>query len=222
MDIQPREEQSLLVRVEKLERENARLMAATWKRLFVIILSAGAGIALVLAILAGGLLWFKSRPKAWNSNAVTAKFASLELSNKPVDNVFFFFNYDLQNNTDVDYRFSGRAADEPKGWTPVEVVPTASAVSVSVLKKLKSSGSLAQDNDINWDSVFLPARKKARFQIRVSYPYDDSFRSTERNDLRKFNAFVKARLEKVDGFVLFDDANRNQIELPNGWQTPAK
>lgn len=200
-------------------------MTGTWKRLFVISISAGGGFALVLAILAGGLFWYKSRPKApsvWNSNAVTAKFATLEFSNNPADNVLFFFNYDLENNTDLDYRFLGRAADEPKGWTRVEVVPTVGAVSVFILKKLKSSDSLAQDDDINWDSVFLPARKKVRFQIRVSYPYDDSFRATEKNDLRKANAFVERRLEKVDGFVLFDEVNRHEVKFPSGWQKPAE
>jgi hypothetical protein len=200
-------------------------MADTWKRLVVVSASTGAGFALIVAILAGGLFWYKSRPKtprAWNSNAVTAKFATLEFSNNPTDNVLFFFNYDLENNTDVDYRFLGRATDEPKGWTRVEVVPTAGAVTVFILKKLKSGGSLAQDNDIEWDSVFLPARKEVRFQVRVSYPYDDSFRATERNDLRKANAFVNAKLKEIDGFVLFDEVNRHQVNLPSGWQNPGK
>lgn len=209
-------------------------MADTWKRLFVVSVSAGAGFALILAILAGGLFWYKSRPKApraWDGNAVTAKFVTLEFSNT-ADHVVFFFNYDLENNTDIDYRFMGGAADkphgpwekysEPKGFTPIEVVPTAGAVSVFILKKLKGTDSLTQDDDINRDSVFLPARNKVRFQIRVSYPYDDSFRATERNDLRKANAFVEQKLEKVNGFVLFDEVDRCQVNLPSGWQKPVK
>jgi hypothetical protein len=198
-------------------------MTDTWKRLLVISASAGAGFALVLAILAGGLFWYKSRPKAqsaWNSSAITAKFATIEFSTNPTDGIGFLFSYDLENNTNRDYRFLGRASDEPKGWTRVEVVPTAGAVSVFILKKLKSSGSLAQDNDINWDSVFLPARKKVRFQIRASYPYDDSFRATERDDRHKLAAFVNARLEEVDGFVLFDEKNRYQIDFLSSWEHP--
>ena len=61
--------------------------------------------------------------------------------------------------------------------------------------------------------IFIPAGQKVA--VKITIPYGDAIGPVDKNtDLRKA---VREHLPKLSGFVLFDQANRFQIELPKGW-----
>lgn len=60
--------------------------------------------------------------------------------------------------------------------------------------------------------IFIPSGQKVK--VSVNIPYVDVGSVDKNTDLRKF---VRERLPKLSGFVLFDQSNRYQIELPKGW-----
>jgi hypothetical protein len=86
------------------------------------------------------------------------------------------------------------------------------------MSRLKSGQSLSQEELIRLSyPIFLPANQRVRMAIEISYPFvwpaagDPGFEN-------KLKDFVKQRLAKVEEFVLFDELNRCQIELPSAWQ----
>ena len=114
------------------------------------------------------------------------------------------FSFDLDNNTDTDYRFG-------KGPNTV------------VMSRLKSDGSLRSDDSIELDtSVFVPARNRTRIAVQVTRPFNwpPGLPETQIGPINqvKFRQFVADEVANVSGFVLFDQASHFQIELPGGWQ----
>src|SRR6266404_602470 len=78
----------------------------------------------------------------------------------------------------------------------------ADAPGVVIMSRLKSGNSLSQEELIRLSyPVFLPANQRVRIAIE-----------------NKLKDFVKQRLAKVEGFVLFDEVNHCQVELPSAWQ----
>jgi hypothetical protein len=85
------------------------------------------------------------------------------------------------------------------------------------MRRLQSDHSLSQEELIRLSyPVFLPANQRVRIAIEISYPFawpspgDPAFEN-------KLKYFVKQRLAKVEEFVLFDEVNRCQVELPSAW-----
>ena len=94
---------------------NTTPSAAWWKKLLVVGVASGAAFALVLCVAVGAILWFQSRPKPWNTEAVKASYATLEFL-MDSDSFVVEFGYDLQNNTNRDYRIdNGHLVVEPHG-----------------------------------------------------------------------------------------------------------
>jgi len=171
------------------------------KKALVIGASAGAGFSLVLLLILGGR--FKSPPAklpgSWNQDAIQATYVSSQL--RQIDKALagLFLSYDLENNTDRDYRL----ADAP---------------GVVIVSRLKSDHSLSQEELIRLSyPAFLPASQRVRIAIEISYPFvwpapgDPALEN-------KLKDFVKQRLAKVEEFVLFDETDRCQVELPSAWQ----
>src|SRR5437762_7585983 len=77
---------------------NTTPSAAWWKKLLVVGVASGAAFALVLCVAVGAILWFQSRPKPWNTEAVKASYATLEFL-MDSDSFVVELGYDLQNNT---------------------------------------------------------------------------------------------------------------------------
>ena len=172
------------------------------KKALVIGVSAGAGLFLVLLLILGGAA-FKSSPVkppgSWNQNAIKATYVGSQLRQMDKTLAGLFLSYDLDNNTDRDYRL----ADAP---------------GVVIMSRLKSDHSLSQEELIRLSyPAFLPANQRVRIAIVISYPFvwpapgDPAFEN-------KLKGFVKQRLAKVEEFVLFDEVNRCQVELPSAWQ----
>ena len=106
--------------------------------------------------------------------------------------VIFF--YDLDNRTDSDYRLS-------------------SGPSVVIMSRLPPNGSLSSDEPISLDSTaFVPAKNRTRISLEISHAFDWP---TQRDAAaeRQVRQFVVDQVGGVEGFVLFDQDTRYQIEL---------
>jgi hypothetical protein len=176
--------------------------AAWWKNLLVVGVAFGAAFALVL----GAILWFQSRPKSWNTEAVKASYATLEFL-MDSDSVVVEFGYDLQNNTNRDYRIDNSH--------------------LVVLARLPDGDALSrkfghyQYSDPSVAPTFLPARGKTRIILSVPYEYPFDLTPTERQEIDKVSPSVGRRLKELNGFVIFDQSEHYQIDLPKGWKEPA-
>jgi len=138
-------------------------------------------------------------PGSWNQNAIKATYVGGQL--RQVDNSLagLYLSYDLENNTDRDYRL-------------------ADAAGIVIMSRLMSGHSLSQEEPIRLSyPAFLPANQRVRIAIEISYPL--VWPAPEDRALEnKLKDFVKQRLAKVEGFVLFDEVNHCQVELPSAWQ----
>jgi hypothetical protein len=171
------------------------------KKALVVGASAGAGLFLVLLLILG---WASHSspvklPGSWNQNAIKATYVGVQLRQIDKTLAGLFLSYDLENNTDRDYRLS----DAP---------------GIVIMSRLKSDRSLSQEELIRLSyPAFLPANQRVRVAIEISYPFvwpapgDPALEN-------KLKDFVKQRLARVEEFVLFDEVNRCQVELPSAWQ----
>jgi hypothetical protein len=180
-----------------------------WKRLVIISASAGAGFAVLLAVIVGGVIWYSSRPpKPWNSAAIKATYDSIDTEG---DKRTFVFDYTLENETDADYKVNSDAL-------------------VTVAGRLQTQKSLSMlgghEGVVKIDyPIFVPARQRVRFAIHLlAYPYkgelklnSDASREERRNYYKALEGYVRKELANLDGFVLFDEVNRYQINFPKGW-----
>ena len=172
------------------------------KKALVIGVSAGAGFFLLLLLIltrAGFNSSPVKPPGSWSQNIIKATYVGSQLRQIDKTLAGLFLSYDLENNTARDYRL----ADTP---------------GVVIMSRLKSSHSLSQEELIRLSyPAFLPANQRVRIAIEISYPFvwpatgDPALES-------KLKDFVKQRLAKVEEFVLFDEVNRCQVELPSAWQ----
>jgi len=166
----------------------------------VISLSAGAGFALMLSLVAGGIVWYTSRPKPlkpWDTNAIIAKETpGFSVSD---DGSKIEFQYTLENTTSSDYRINSDSA-------------------IKVLLRTKT-GTLSPDLS-KWASakypLFIPAKQKAFFDLCISLggiPQRNAHES-DAEFHERLRSYLENYLVRTDGFVIFEDSNRYQIDLP--------
>lgn len=172
------------------------------KELFWIIGSAGITL-LALGLLASSTSLFKSRSReegaSWNQRTISAGYIGSQLKEIDKAHSSLIISYDLENNTDSDVHL----ADGP---------------GVVILSKLKSDGSYSQEQPVRLAyPVFLPARQHARLAVEITEPFNWPAEQ-DAGYLEKMRNFVKQRLDNVGEFVLFDQDNHRQLELPSGWE----
>jgi len=176
-----------------------------WKKLVLVGVSIGVGFAVCAASIIAVFIWYDSRPtppKPWDSRSITAEFDRLDTEGENNNIVFY---YTLQNNTDFDYRL-------PEGST-------------TLMAQLEQTKSLSASKDgftTHDTAVFLPAKQRYRYAVHVAYPYEiklkDSATDVETKAWReKLGVYVNDEMSNLNGFVLFDEANRYQVILPKGW-----
>ncbi|HMD98142.1 MAG TPA: hypothetical protein VKM93_12545 [Terriglobia bacterium] len=103
-------------------------LTASWKRLVIVSASAGAGFALMLAIIAGAVVLHSSHPRPpqpWNVSAIKATYDALKAED---DDGHLVFYYVLENTTDSDYRLQESPA-------------------ATIMGRLKEENSLTADSD---------------------------------------------------------------------------
>ena len=174
-------------------------------------------IFVIFAAVLGLVIWFgvprftqqetaarKVQPSPWNSSAIQSTFAGTQVQEADAAHATVVFFFDLDNNTDTDYRFA-------KGAGTV------------VMTRLKSNGSLSSEQPLELNnSVFLPARNRTRIAVQATRPFNWPSGLPEGqigpvNQL-KFRQLVADEVANLTGFVMFDTATHFQIELPGGWQ----
>ena len=142
----------------------------------------------------------KPQPAPWNSSAIQSTFAGAQVQEADPTHATLEFFFDLDNNTDTDYRFA-------KGAGTV------------VMTRLKSNGSLSSEQPIELNnSVFLPARNRTRIAVQVTRPFNWPSGLIGPVNQLKFRQLVADEVGNFSGFVMFDTATHFQIELPGGWQ----
>jgi hypothetical protein len=150
--------------------------------------------AIILYVRPGG-----GAPKPWNSSAITANYVGAQLRELDSGTAALYLAYEVQNHTDSDYQL----ADGPAAL---------------VMSRLRADGSLSSQEKVRLSyPTFLPARQRARVALEVPSP----FGWPEDNDPAlqdKLRDFVNQKLLDVQAFVLFDQADRFEIEFPGGWQ----
>jgi hypothetical protein len=178
-----------------------REIGVSWKDALWVFGSAGA-VLLGISLVRGNGSFFKrsphEEPATWNQGTISAGYIGSQLREIDKTHASLVISYDLENNTDSDYRL----ADGPK---------------VVILSRLKSDGSYSQDQPIRLSyPVFLPAREHARLAVEITHPFSWP-PDADSGSIEKLRNFVRQRLQNVAEFVLFDEANHRQLELPSGW-----
>lgn len=173
----------------------------SWKDVLWVVGSAGA-VFLGISLVKGNGSFFKrarhEEPATWNQGTISAGYIGSQLRENDKTSASLIISYDLENNTDSDYRLS----DGPN---------------VVILSRLKSDGSYSQDQPIRLSyPVFLPARQHARLAVEITEPFNWPS-DADSGSIEKLRNFVRQRLQNVAEFVLFDEANHRQLELPSGW-----
>jgi hypothetical protein len=168
------------------------------------VISTKALIAVATIVLSGiaGRSYYRyadPRSQPWNSGAITATYLGTQLREIDAANASLQLSYKLQNNTDADYRLS----DGP---------------GLVVMSRMANDGSLNSQDDVRLAyPTFLPARQRARITLNLRHRFEWPANSDPALQ-DKLKRFINQLLLGVDGFVLFDQGDRCQIELPRGWQ----
>ena len=176
-----------------------------WKRIIVVGVCVGVGFALMASLIVGVAFWYESRPKPprpWDTAAITAEFDVVDTEG---ENDQIVFRYTLQNNTDFDY-------------SPLDT-------SLKLMGQLERQKSLSNSPEgfPKIDSVYIPARQRVRYSIHTIYPYDkEKLKADASTDERtawrkKLGIFIKEDMGNLNGFVIFDDTDRYQINFKKGW-----
>jgi hypothetical protein len=176
----------------------------TVKKIIISSIVGGVSIAVTIAIIFVIISWYENRPKPWNKDAISATYDYIETEG---EKNYFVCYYTLQNNTDYDYKFSD--------LTDILIM--------SKLKKQKSLSGNKESDTLKPDyPIIIPAKQRIRFAIHLQYPYDKTLKEDASKEERKayrkdIEAFFNNKLQNLDGFVLFDERARYQIEFPKGW-----
>lgn len=166
----------------------------------------GAGAVLMAALLLGGIAWYSSRPKPWNSDAIKARYASLELTTG-LDNLPVMFGYDLENKTATNYTVGDGSG----------LVVMATLAQGDILSEAFGQSPASSSVSVS-GPPFIPPKGVGRITVRVVYDYPSEFTHNDKSNMDKVAKYVGRRLEEISGYALFDKSNDYRIDLPSGWQ----
>lgn len=164
--------------------------------------SVWLGFALGVVLFVGAAAVFKGGGResaaALHKGRVTAACVGNQLKEIDQAHASFVISYDLQNRTGSEFRLTQGSA--------------------VILTRLKSDGSLSQDRALSLNyPVTVPPGQHAQLALQITQPFtwpaeeDPAY-------LDKLRGFVKGSLENVSEFVVFDQANQSQLELPSPWR----
>jgi hypothetical protein len=90
----------------------------------------------------------------------------------------------------------------------------------------KSLRPVAEFGSIDFP-IFIPARKRSEVLIHLHYSCPDHEAANASKDERKrhreaVEKYLSEEMHNLDGFELFDEANRYDIEFPSGWKKAKK
>jgi hypothetical protein len=141
-------------------------------------------------------------PIPWNAHALQTTYAGVRVREIDPSNAAVVFLYDLDNKSESDYEL-------------------AKSGNVVVMSRLKSSHTLSSEKPVNLSaSAFVPANNRTRIALEVSEPFNWPNRMDNTSENR-FRDLVTQEVSDLDGFVIFDQSHRFQIDLPASWPAMA-
>jgi hypothetical protein len=155
------------------------------------------------------MVLYSARPKhpaPWNGNAIQAKYNEVgtgSTSNGQTPEILFY--YVVTNETDSDYKVD-------------------QADSITMMAKLEAERSLLRQERITIDRpFFIPAKQSVRLRIHVpNYGFKEiepDYNSKEHEKyIDQLIQYVNKDMGNLDGFVLYDNSTRYQINFPSGWK----
>jgi hypothetical protein len=165
-----------------------------WKKLGWVSLAVGGLVLILILVRLSQTGRSSASANAWNSRAIQSTLAGVRVRELDSTHAAVLFFYDLDNRTDNDYRLSN-------------------GPNVVIMSRLQQNGSLSGDETISLDSAaFVPARNRTRIALEISHAFDWPAQSDAAAE-RQVRQFVADQVAGVEGFVLFDQATRYQIEL---------
>ena len=178
-------------------------MAPGWKKIGVAGLIACALLLLLMVMMRSSARSDTSdipakQTQPWNSQAIEGAPAGIRVQEIDPTHAAVIFLYDLDNRTDTDYHL-------------------AKGPNVVVMSRLKSGGALNAEEPVTLDSeAFVPARHRTRIALAVNHLFSWPGQGSAYAE-RQFNQLVAGDVAGVAGFVLFDQANRYEIDFPAAW-----
>ncbi len=158
------------------------------------------------AFVLGGIAWYSSCPKPWNSGAIKARFASLEVTTG-LDNLPVMFEYDLENKSATNYTVGNGSG----------LVVMATLAQGNILSEAFGQSPASSSVSVSGPS-FIPPKGVGRITVRVVYDYPPGFTPNDKSNMNKVEKYVGRRLDEISGYALFDKSNDYRIDLPSGWQ----
>lgn len=157
-------------------------------------LGAVVAAATVIAVRYPRITVPAARSDSWNSSAIAGTLAGVRVRELDPTHAAVVFSYDLDNRTDTDYRL-------------------ASGPNVVFMSRLLPSGSLSSDQQISLDAnAFVPAKNRTRISIETSRPFDWPSEQDAAAQ-RQIRQLVADEVSGLEGFVLFDQSTRYEIDL---------
>ena len=200
---------AIILQAELIRMATVPNAMPTWKRLLLISMGLGAGIALALSAILGTFVWYQSRPKParpWNTSAVIAKepprFGKRDDSHVTL-------SYVLENVTDSDYKVE-------------------SSGEIKTMLKLNDGslvGPVVAETATLDLPVFIPAHQRATVSVYldVNGPLPQkSPQETSDQYHERLRSYLQEHSSGLGGFALFDDGNRYRIDLPRWLSEPPK
>lgn len=190
-----------------------------WQRVFLFGSAFGIGFAIAIIIIMSLISWYQSRPVPRNTKAITAEYLDVDI-NGIESPITYTFRYQLKNNTDKDWQINEN--DDLK---------TVLQLNDNVISELKVSSKLIKIDR----PLFIPAHAKMNLRVSFTYTYnksgdeaiEDAIKSRDPTYLEKKRKYIIENISNhmpgFHGFRIFDDKNRYEIYLPDGWrETPKK
>ena len=183
----------------------------SWKRPFVKAAGFGAGLALILCSVVGAWWWYSSRPKPPKPRNISAIRGSYYRVERIQENKDWRLNFEfiLENTTDTDYELSKESTYRIAGKLLDTNSLTGFAENYQIFIKLP---------------LFVPAHQKTRidvalpqYDVDVPKPINASLEELHKH----YDAVAQAVSEKManlNGFMIFDENTRYQIDLPGDWK----
>jgi hypothetical protein len=143
-----------------------------------------------------------SDQKPWNPRAIGTSFTGVEVRELDTKHAAVDFFYNLENQTSTDF----------------QLTPGSKAV---IMKRLKVDGSLSADRDARLVSAaFVPTNNRTRIAVEITDLFDWPTKQDAAAD-QSLRDFVARETSGLEGFVIFDQISRYQIELPIDLATSA-
>jgi hypothetical protein len=133
--------------------------------------------------------------KPWNSRAIGSAFTGVQVREVDATHAAVDFLYDLDNRTNSDFRLA----------------PGPSNV---IMRRLKADGSLSSDKDAHLAAAaFVPTNNRTRVAVEVTDAFDWPAKEDAAAN-QAFRSLVAREASGLEGFVIFDQISRYEIELP--------